>query len=900
MQEITIPTPEQGLGGLQESGGTIAVTPVQLYDQSGNAAQIPNGSLQVIVTGGTLNTMVSFSGSISTDIGNVKIIDANDNIAEIPAANSVKTAGNHVLLVQQIDEVGDTLRQNTQDAILNSQGTLATDASLRSMRDGVATVYNNQGTLATSAGISQLAASLTAILNYQGTQSTAAITSGITALENTATAILNEMGTLATSAGQVTANAFLLSIDTNQASQATSANQVTGNNALAAIANNVAAENASLTVIQNNLGTLAPATLQPTLTAILNNQGTQSTAALAVIMNNQGTLATSASQGNAALAVVMNNQGTLATAALQQTASATAAVVMNNQGTQATVAAQAAGNASLAALVNDMGTLATAAGQISMGASLTAILTAQGTQSTAALAVIVNNQGTLATSTLQGAGNASLAVIANDMGTLATAAGQTTGNMSLGVIANDMGTVATSANQVTQNAYLLTLATDSALAATAANQQALLNQQATVIRTYGSSGTIPSNVSSVIMGLDPSSVSTDAFGRLRVSNPDYRFDGQFTYNIPSDLWDSAFNSTGTVTYDSTNRMANVTCATNGTAVLQSHKFAPYTPGRSQLALLSFLLGSTPSFNTARRVGYFDGTNGIYLEQTPSGLNLTLASSTSNGNQVANQSAWNIDKLDGTGPSGIAFDPTKVQIMAISLQALYSGRVLIGFDINGILWPVHQFTHANKITSPYIASASLPIRYESRSTGTNTISMNGICGSIISEGGGALAAIPGRTFGTGSDSSISVTTRRPVLSIQANKTFNGISCTGVILPNTFSIVSVSTNVYVELVRNGVLTGASWSNVDANSIAQVDTSATGISGGSTVFSTVISAGGGGGGGIPGSIQFPISENLLNRLVIAYSQLLNTSDVLSIVVTSSSGSSAIISALVWKEIR
>jgi len=522
MQEITIPTPEQGLGGFQESGGTIAATPVLLYDQAGNSAQIPNGSLQVIVTGGTLNTTVSFSGSISTDIGSVQIIDANNNIGEIPTANAVKTAGNHVLLVQQIDEGGDTLRQNTQDTILNNQGTLATDANLRSVRDGLATVYNNQGTLATETAINQLSASLTAILNYQGTQSTAAIASGVVALENTATTILNEMGTLATAAGQVTTNAFLLAIDTNQASQATSALQTAGNN--------------SLITIVNELGTLAT-TIEQTagntiLTAILNNQGTQSTEVLlpplTAIMNNQGTLATSANQGNATAVQVMNNQGTLATSALQQNLGAATAAVMNNQGTLATATAQTAGNASLAVVVNDMGTLATVAAQTAIGASLTAILNYQGTQSTGPLATIMNNEGTLATSALQAAGNADLAIIVNDLGTLATAAAQAAGNAVDAVVMNDMGTVATSANQVTQSAYLLTLATNSALAATAANQQALFNQQAAVIRTYGSSGTIPSNVSSVIMGLDPSAVSTDSFGRLRTSDPDYRFDGQLT------------------------------------------------------------------------------------------------------------------------------------------------------------------------------------------------------------------------------------------------------------------------------------------------------------------------------------------------------------------------------------
>ena len=85
MQEVTIPTPQQGLGG-ESASGTISALAVQIYDVNGNTPQIPNGSMQVVVTGGTLNTTVSFSGSINTDIGSVKINDAAENFAVIGAS----------------------------------------------------------------------------------------------------------------------------------------------------------------------------------------------------------------------------------------------------------------------------------------------------------------------------------------------------------------------------------------------------------------------------------------------------------------------------------------------------------------------------------------------------------------------------------------------------------------------------------------------------------------------------------------------------------------------------------------------------------------------------------------------------------------------------------------------
>lgn len=390
------------------------------------------------------------------------------------------------------------------------------------------------------------------------------------------------------------------------------------------------------------------------------------------------------------------------------------------------------------------------------------------------------------------------------------------------------------------------------------------------------------------------SPSIDAFGRLRVSNPDYRFDGQLVYQISPDVWDTAFTpSNGTVTYDRTNKMAACQVFGTGSAVMQSHYHCPYTPGRSQMAFMTFAFGTVPGGGATRRAGYWDGTNGAYLEQTSSGINLVLASSTGVGNETVAQANWNLDKFNGTGPSGFTLDLTKIQILYINLQALYSGDVIIGFDINGQIWPAHQFLHANVSSFPYIAQASLPVRYEARAAGTG-VTLNPICASVISEGGGETRTIPARTFSVGlGTNSTGASGRRPVLSLRCLKHFNQIINNGIILPASFAAFATGQSAYIELVRNGVLTGASYAAVDsANSMAEVDTAATVITGGSTVFATyaVVTSG----------VPVPFTDNLLSRLVICYSQLLDQSDVLSIVATSMSGTSQLSVGLTWKEIR
>ena len=390
--------------------------------------------------------------------------------------------------------------------------------------------------------------------------------------------------------------------------------------------------------------------------------------------------------------------------------------------------------------------------------------------------------------------------------------------------------------------------------------------------------------------------AVDAFGRLRVSQPDYRFDGQLVYQVSPDIWDTAFPpSLGTVTYDRTNKFAACTVYATGSAVLQSHYHAPYTPGRSQSAFMSFIMGTTPGGGATRRVGYWDGTNGVFLEQTSSGVNLVEASSTSylSGTNAIPQGSWNIDTMQGTGPSGYTLDLTKTQILHVSLQALYSGRVLVGLDIGGDIRPIHQFNHANIAAFPYIGQASLPIRYEVRGNGTG-ITMNPICASVISEGGAEIRNVPARTFtASNGGTSIGVTTRRPILSIRPLKFFNQSLNHGLILPSAIGANASGQSGFLEIVRNGTLTGASWSSVDsANSMAESDISATTISGGTVIFSTYVNNTAG--------ITSTLSENLLGRLVASYSHLMDQADVISIVATSMTGTANLSAALTWKEIR
>lgn len=263
----------------------------------------------------------------------------------------------------------------------------------------------------------------------------------------------------------------------------------------------------------------------------------------------------------------------------------------------------------------------------------------------------------------------------------------------------------------------------------------------------------------------------DSFGRFRISSPESIFDAQFTYNAQPLLFGQVTSGGGSINHDTTNRLVNLAfsgASVGDTAYMQSFDFIRYQPGKSQQVCVTFNMKEGVSGCT-KYAGYCDGTNGIEFIMNGVTPAVRILSGTTLGNETVSQESWNMDTLDGNGPSKKVLDVSKVQILIIDFQALYSGRVRIGFDIDGAIIYVHEFLHANLSAYPYIQTANLPIRVGMTATGSATTSMSFICSAVISEGGqeenyGFLFSSYGSvTAASGADTHI--------LSIQPKTTFN---------------------------------------------------------------------------------------------------------------------------------
>lgn len=240
--------------------------------------------------------------------------------------------------------------------------------------------------------------------------------------------------------------------------------------------------------------------------------------------------------------------------------------------------------------------------------------------------------------------------------------------------------------------------------------------------------------------------SIDAFGRLRVGTPQLLVDSKQVGNTPDLLTSNLISGSGVATYSVNRASTLLTVGTAvGAAVRQTRARAVYQPGKSLLVFQTFVMAPGQT-NLTQRVGLFDGTpgpvtaqSGVFLQL--SGTTLSLVKRTYLTGAVVDtavaQAAWNIDKMDGTGPSGLTLDMTKAQILMMDLEWLGVGRCRIGFVINGLIYYVHQFVHSNIIANVYISNPNLPLRWEIQATGagvTGTPQLEAICGSVSSEGG----------------------------------------------------------------------------------------------------------------------------------------------------------------------
>lgn len=390
----------------------------------------------------------------------------------------------------------------------------------------------------------------------------------------------------------------------------------------------------------------------------------------------------------------------------------------------------------------------------------------------------------------------------------------------------------------------------------------------------------------------------DGFLSARVSFKKVIFEFAGKYDSGTLLWDTSLSGTGSSTHSTTD--GGVTLSTGGTAsgakaIRQTHQYLIYSPGKSRQSISGVLFG-TAATNLRRRHGLFDADNGLFLEQISSGIRLVTRTNSSGSpvDTTIAQTAWNLDKLDGTGASGLTLDLTKGQALVIEFTGYNAATSRFGFLINNDLIYVHEITNANVSTSFGIGSSVVPLRYEIENTGvtsgTNTIKASSC---VVFEEDGYPDDFSYEFGASRGITELGVTTRVPLISIRPKTTFGGITNRGHVHLTHAAVIARTNNALIQIVRGGTLTGAAWVSASTNSIAEYDLTATAITGGEILTSDYAVAG-------SGSVSQRISGDLNSKFGLFNDFLGTTTDIMTIVATSVTGTSNLLGAMNWDEQR
>lgn len=404
---------------------------------------------------------------------------------------------------------------------------------------------------------------------------------------------------------------------------------------------------------------------------------------------------------------------------------------------------------------------------------------------------------------------------------------------------------------------------------------------------------------------NPSGTAVDAFGRARSSLPVTLFDSANRYfdNSRTSFANNAGGNTSFAANTATIDMSVNT--TSGSYVYrETNRVFAYQPGKSLQILQTFVMNPAKT-GLRQRVGYYGANNGFYLERDGASTVQFVRRSRATGVVVdtpVTQANWNLDKMDGTGPSAITLNLDNPQIMFIDIEWLGTGSVRMGFVINGSLIPCHTFHHANlssSVKGAYMQTACLPLRYEIENTATTaTASTFKItCATVISEGGYELRGRQ-RTVGTPITTPYALATAGtyyPIASLRLNTSAGYTD--GIAILRNISLSPISSSHYNwKIVSGGTVNGGTWANTDTGSIVEYNVNATSFT---ATGSTDIISGYTTSTVQAGSVATQLGSGDVFSYQLERNSFTNTPITLTLLVTASISTSNAYASFDWQEI-
>jgi hypothetical protein len=324
--------------------------------------------------------------------------------------------------------------------------------------------------------------------------------------------------------------------------------------------------------------------------------------------------------------------------------------------------------------------------------------------------------------------------------------------------------------------------------------------------------------------------------------------------------------------------------TAAAALIAGQDYSALVPGWQTEAL-----GSSVFF-IAEKSAVSDGTYSFATTGASTATVTTYLSASYKTVDFTPQSSWNLDPLDGTGPSRLVIDPQKGNVYTITFQYLGFGNAVLSVEdpTPGTPIPVHMVQNANNRNTTVLGDPNLAGEWVAENWGSATeVAVKGASiatftdGTVRSEIGVKNSKLVSKSH-AGNDGEVLLAAYRVDRLV-----FGKASNSEMTLLSISAGTEIGEPVLIRIRRQPAFTTVpSWSQFDANE-SVVSISTTGAISGGNIVATIVVPGN-------GSIQASLQDYDIN---------INTGDVYAITVQSLKSSSSAANTHVsisWAELQ
>lgn len=331
------------------------------------------------------------------------------------------------------------------------------------------------------------------------------------------------------------------------------------------------------------------------------------------------------------------------------------------------------------------------------------------------------------------------------------------------------------------------------------------------------------------LGVD---VPKSVFGLLKTTTDVPIIQVEFNYELSSQFVNTSSNALGSVTSANSLAIVSSGSSANSFGLLRTVRFIKYKPGQGINCMFTGLFDVGVAGNT-QIIGPGNSLYGYYFGYT--GSNFGVMRRNQGIDEWILQDNWNLDKMDGYGPSRVVLNKQLGNVYRITYQWLGFGQILYMIEnpSTGEFVPVHRNQYANKNSVPSTFVPSFPMMVQSiNTTNTTNIQTKTACLNAMCEG---IQSTLGLTFGIDNTKTISTLTNLMVISIRSKTTFKGQDN---VIPVYLKLLSLSAdgtrNAIIYLFKDTVLGGAPlvWTDVSTDSVMEYNTNGTTITGGTQI--------------------------------------------------------------------